>query len=74
MSNRSIKNFINALSKTNQEYKINSRINKLPSYLHMVLLGLLLSDGSLEKSTPNQYSSFKCNFWFKKFSLFVPFI
>lgn len=37
MSNISIKNFINALSKTNEQYKINYWINKLPNYLLMVL-------------------------------------
>jgi hypothetical protein len=51
MSKTSIKIFINSIYKIKEQYKINYRVNKLPSYLHMTLRGLILSVGNLEKST-----------------------
>ncbi len=49
MKSNSIKRFLNALFKISEQYKINSRLVKLPYYIHMALIGLLLSDGSLER-------------------------
>jgi LAGLIDADG DNA endonuclease family len=47
--------FLNALYKnlTIENYKIEYRSKlSMPSYLNQVLIGLLLSDGSIEKSSP----------------------
>ena len=49
--NSSTKRFINSLFKISERYKITYRIVKLPYYLHMMLIGLLLSDGSIERPT-----------------------
>jgi len=49
MSEYSLKRFINRTLKldiSKQQYRLS---NKLPSYLDQVLIGLLLSDGSLER-------------------------
>lgn len=50
MTNTTIKRFKNALNKLSI-YKQKYRSNLLPEYLHQVIIGLLLSDGSLEKSS-----------------------
>lgn len=68
MSKRSIKIYINSLFKINQQYKIHYRINKLPNYLHMVLIGLLLSDGCLEKSSNTSNARLSVNFGLKNSS------
>ena len=51
MNSNSLKRFINSLSKISEKYMIYYRSEKLPYYLHMVLVGLLLSDGSIERPT-----------------------
>jgi len=48
MSDYSLKRYIKSTLKLDS-YKADYRLNKLPSYLHETLIGLLLSDGSVER-------------------------
>lgn len=78
-----IKRFLNALYKNCKDIYIIESRNKLymPSYLHQVLIGLLLIDGFLEKSSPTSTVRLSVMFGFLHigyllhlFVLFEPYI
>ena len=73
--------FLNALNKNKEDYKIEYR-KKLtfPLYLHQVLIGLLLSDGSLEKSSDTStprlnviFSNLHISYLMHLYNLFEPY-
>ena len=54
----------------NESYKTKYRNTKLPLYIHEVVIGLLLSDGSLEKSKYTNKARLSINFSIKNSSYF----
>ena len=81
MTRTTLLRFLNALYKNCEEYKIDYRIKlNLPSYLHQVLIGLLLSDGSLEKTSPTSaarlsvmFGSLHISYLLHLYNLFEPY-
>lgn len=78
-----IKRFLMALYRnfSNEEYKIEYRKSlTMPPYLNGVLIGLLLSDGSLEKTSPTStarlsvmFGSLHTSYLLHLFGLFEPY-
>lgn len=78
-----LKRFVNALNKDSslESYKRDYRKNlTLPPYLNQVLIGLLLSDGSLEKTGPTStvrlsvmFGSLHSSYLLHLFNLFEPY-
>nr|YP_009059713.1 LAGLIDADG endonuclease [Parasitella parasitica]AIO05763.1 LAGLIDADG endonuclease [Parasitella parasitica] len=80
ISNYSLKRYLNKVLKLDS-YKIDYRLNNLPSYLNETLIGVLLSDGSLEKPSLSGGSRLSVNLGEKGlpyilhlYNLFEPFI
>jgi hypothetical protein len=78
MKDTTIKRYLLKYSKLNNynhEYRLNV---KLPNYLNDVMVGLLLYDGSLEKSSNHRLSVImfmkNCSYLLHLYNLFEPYI
>ena len=60
-----INRFLSKIYKLSDQYKTNYRSKKLPYFLEMVIIGILLSDGSLEKSSNNSLPRLSISFSLK---------